>query len=75
MQELEVLFPQVMKNYVATLKDDFNIEKIIAGKIAAIPPTTLKKYLEPMIWKPFLAYGIISGFITGLLQILLISIL
>ncbi len=75
MQELEILFPQVMKNYAATLKNDFDIEKIITQKIAAIPSTTLKEYLEPVILKPFLVYGIITGFITGLLQILLISLL
>jgi uncharacterized membrane protein YheB (UPF0754 family) len=77
MQELEVLFPQVMKNYAANLKSEFDIEKIISQKIGNISPESI----EPLFYKEmskslrrFKLIGAITGFIIGFFQAILLLI-
>ena len=40
--ELEQLFPEIMKNYMGRLQEDFNIEQIVTDKIAAYPPAEIE---------------------------------
>jgi len=42
MTELEELFPVIMKNYVAHLKNDLDLERIVVDKIANFFPTSWK---------------------------------
>jgi uncharacterized membrane protein YheB (UPF0754 family) len=47
--ELEQLFPEIMKNYMGRLQEDFNIEEMVTSKIAAIPPAVIETaFLEMM---------------------------
>ena len=77
MAELEVLFPQVMKNYAANLKSEFDIEKIITQKIADLVPESIEPLFYRELSKPlkqFKLIGAIAGFIIGLLQLILLLV-
>lgn len=69
MQELEELFPTVMKNYFGRLQQEVNIEGVLHAKLAEIPPqrieADLKKLLAPE-WKKAKMMGAITGFVTSL---------
>ena len=74
MNELSTLFPQVMKNYAANLKNDIDIEKIVREKIAAFPQDQLEKILYRKMAKEFRMIkmiGAATGFLIGLIQVLL----
>ena len=78
MEELEVLFPQVMKNYAANLKSEFDIEKIITQKIGNLAPVSIESVFCREMSKPlrrFKLIGAITGFIIGLLQAILLFII
>jgi uncharacterized membrane protein YheB (UPF0754 family) len=74
MQELESLFPQVMKQFAANLKNDPKVEEMITSKLAAIPP----QKLETMLSAPLRAIGLlgaITGFVVGCLQLVFILLI
>jgi uncharacterized membrane protein YheB (UPF0754 family) len=74
MQELESLFPQVMKQFAANLKNDPKVEEMITSKLAAISP----QKLETMLSAPLRAIGLlgaITGFVVGCLQLVLILLI
>jgi uncharacterized membrane protein YheB (UPF0754 family) len=73
MKELADLFPLIMANYVAHLKDDLDLEKIVVAKIANFSSDRLETMLNQIITKEFRFVEIIGaalGFFIGLLQIL-----
>jgi len=76
--ELEQLFPEIMKNYMGRLKEDFDIEQIVTGKIAAYPPAGIEKaFLQTMnkeLTRVKLLGGLL-GFIIGLLQVIIMLLL
>ena len=74
MKELEDLFPLIMKNYVQNIKNDLDIERIVAEKIVDFSSERLEQMLNQVLTKEFRLVEIISaawGFFIGLLQILL----
>lgn len=74
MKELEELFPVIMKNYVAHLKNDLDLEKIVADKIANFSSDRLEIMLNQILTKEFRFVEVIGaalGFFIGLLQIFL----
>ena len=74
MGELEVLFPQVMKNYATNLKSEFDIEKIITQKIGNLAPESIEPLFYREMSKPlarFKLIGAITGFIIGGLHVIL----
>jgi uncharacterized membrane protein YheB (UPF0754 family) len=74
MQELEELFPVIMKNYVANLKNDLDLERIVVDKIAAFSSDKLESMLNQFLTKEFRFVEVIGaalGFLIGLLQIML----
>ena len=74
MKELEDLFPVIMKNYVAHLKDDLDLEKIVVDKIANFSSDRLETMLNQILTKEFRFVEVIGaalGFFIGLLQIFL----
>jgi uncharacterized membrane protein YheB (UPF0754 family) len=74
MQELEILFPQVMNSFAGHLQDELDLEKIVTEKVAAFSSDKLENILYQIMSKEFhfveLLGGII-GFIIGLLQVLI----
>jgi uncharacterized membrane protein YheB (UPF0754 family) len=74
MKELEELFPVIMKNYVANLRNDLDLERIVVEKIASFSADRLENMLNEFLTKEFRFVEIIGaalGFLIGLLQILL----
>jgi uncharacterized membrane protein YheB (UPF0754 family) len=74
MTELEELFPVIMKNYVAHLKNDLDLERIVVDKIASFSSDKLETMLNQILTKEFRFVEVIGaalGFFIGLLQIFL----
>ncbi|HEV9035142.1 MAG TPA: DUF445 domain-containing protein, partial [Puia sp.] len=74
MSELEQLFPIIMKNYVANLRHDLDLERIVVEKIAGFSAHRLEALLNEFLTKEFRFVEIIGaalGFLIGLLQIAL----
>ncbi|HEX9508882.1 MAG TPA: DUF445 family protein [Puia sp.] len=74
MKELEELFPVIMKNYVAHLKNDLDLERIVVDKIANFSSDRLETMLNQILTKEFRFVEVIGaalGFFIGLLQIFL----
>jgi len=74
MTELQELFPIIMKNYVAHLKNDLDLEKIVVDKIANFSSDRLETMLNQILTKEFRFVEVIGaalGFLIGVVQILL----
>ncbi|MBS1654179.1 MAG: DUF445 family protein [Bacteroidetes bacterium] len=74
MQELDILFPQVMKNYTTNLKADLDLEKIVVEKVAAFSSDKLESILYQIMAKEFRfveIIGAVLGFLIGLIQVLI----
>ena len=74
MTELEELFPVIMKIYVAHLKNDLDLERIVVDKIANFSSDKLETMLNQILTKEFRFVEVIGaalGFFIGLLQIFL----
>lgn len=74
MQELETLFPQVMKQFASNLKNDPGIEKLITTKLLAISPHQLKQALSKQLHYAAML-GAVTGFVVGVLQLILILLI
>ena len=74
MQELETLFPQLMKSYAGHLKEELDLEKIVIEKVSAFSTDKLESILYQIMSKEFrfveLLGGVI-GFMIGILQVLI----
>lgn len=74
MNELEEIFPIVMKDYMNNLKHDLDLERIVIDKVAAFSTDKLESILYGIMSKEFRFVEIIGGvlgFLIGLLQVLL----
>jgi uncharacterized membrane protein YheB (UPF0754 family) len=74
MQELETLFPQIMKNYAGQLQTELDLEKIVTEKVAAFSTEKLESILYQIMNKEFRFVEIIGGiigFTIGIIQILI----
>lgn len=72
MEELEELFPQLMKNYSGTLKQQLDLEQIVTEKVKAFSSDKLESILYQVMAKEFRFVEIIGGvlgFLIGLLQV------
>ncbi len=74
MKEIELLFPQVMKQYAAKLKDELDLEHIVIKKVAAFSSDKLEEVLYQIMSKEFRfveIIGAVIGFIIGLVQVII----
>ncbi len=74
MEELEVLFPVILKNYTSHLREDLDLESIVTDKIANFSSGKLELMLNRILTKEFRFVEVIGaalGFFIGLLQIFL----
>lgn len=74
MQELEALFPQIMRSYASQLQTELDLEKIVSEKVAAFSATKLESILFQIMGKEFRfveILGGIIGFLIGLVQVLI----
>ncbi|HTR28821.1 MAG TPA: DUF445 family protein [Puia sp.] len=74
MQELEELFPVILQRYVSHLREDLDLERIVAEKIAGFSNDRLETMLNEFLTKEFRFVEVIGaalGFLIGLLQVLI----
>lgn len=72
--ELELLFPVIMKNYMGSLQQELDLEKIVIEKVAGFSSDKLEEILNSIMSKEFRFVEIIGGvlgFVIGLLQVLI----
>lgn len=74
MHEIEILFPQVMKQFAGNLKTELDLEHIVIKKVAGFSSDKLEEILYQIMSKEFRFVEIIGGvigFIIGVVQVLL----
>jgi uncharacterized membrane protein YheB (UPF0754 family) len=77
MNEIEELFPQVMRQFAGELKNDLNIEQMVVTKIDNISPEKLESLLYQNLAKEFrllLAGSSIIRLLIGRLQLVIIAL-
>ena len=78
MQELDNLFPQVITQFADGFKSELDMEKLVSKKLSGIPPAYIKEMLTKNLSKElrvFKLLGALTGFIIGVLSIILIILL
>ena len=75
MQEIGILFPEIMKQFAANLTNELDLEKIVIQKVMGLSPDKLEKELYKGLSKELRWVGIIGaiiGFFIGVLQVVII---
>jgi uncharacterized membrane protein YheB (UPF0754 family) len=75
MQEIEILFPQVIKQFAGNLINEQDLEKILVQKLNSFSSEKLETIICQSLSKEFRLIemiGAIAGFIIGLAQILIL---
>ena len=78
MQELEILFPQLMTSYAGHLQEELDLEKIVTEKVSAFSSDKLENILYQIMSKEFRFVEILGGvigFIIGIVQVLITFLL
>jgi uncharacterized membrane protein YheB (UPF0754 family) len=73
-KELEEMFPLLMKQYMASLQKDLDLEKIVVDKVGKFSSNKLEEILNQIMSTEFRfveIIGAVLGFIIGLLQVFL----
>jgi uncharacterized membrane protein YheB (UPF0754 family) len=74
LKELEILFPEIMKQFAGNMKNELEIGKIVAGKLSAIAPEKLENSIAEQL--RFIAVsGAITGFLVGLIQLVIMLLI
>ncbi len=74
MDEIENLFPMVMKQYAGNLKSELDLEHIVIKKVAGFSSNKLEEILYQIMSKEFRfveIIGAVIGFIIGVVQIII----
>ncbi len=74
MNEIESLFPAVMKQYAANLKTELDLEHIVISKVAGFSSDKLEEVLYQIMSKEFRfveIIGAVIGLLIGLIQVLI----
>jgi uncharacterized membrane protein YheB (UPF0754 family) len=73
-EELTILFPVMMKNYMGTLKSQLDLEKIVVEKVSQFSTDKFEEILNQIMAKEFKfieVIGAVLGFVIGLVQVVL----
>lgn len=74
LKELEEIFPTLMKQYIATLQHDLNLENLIADKVSGLSLGKMEDMLQQILSPQFRLIkimGAVLGFIIGVVQVLI----
>jgi len=74
MSEMELLLPQLIRQYVDSHQNDLDLEKIVTGKVSGFSSDKLEEILNSIMKKEFRFVEIIGGvlgFIIGIIQVLI----
>jgi uncharacterized membrane protein YheB (UPF0754 family) len=72
LEELEALFPPLMKQYAQHLEEDLDLEKIVVDKVSNFSSDKLESILFQIMAKEFRfveIIGAVVGFLIGLVQV------
>ncbi|MFM2360315.1 MAG: hypothetical protein RLY16_2308 [Bacteroidota bacterium] len=74
LQELESLFPILMKNYMGKMQSELDLEKIVRDKVSSFSSEKLEDILQQITKKEFQFLELIGGFfglLIGIIQVLI----
>lgn len=74
LREIQQLFPQVISRFAGNLKTDLDVKGLVTSRIENISPSSMAQFAKSELALPiraFLLLGALTGFLTGLLLILL----
>lgn len=74
MKELELIFPQLMKQFAGNLKSELDLEHIVINKVSNFSSDKLEELLYQIMSKEFRfveIIGAVIGFIIGIVQIII----
>ncbi len=74
MKELELIFPQLMKQFAGNLKTELDLEHIVINKVSSFSSDKLEELLYQIMSKEFRfveIIGAVIGFIIGIVQIII----
>lgn len=74
MEEIEQLFPEMMKQYMTKLQSDLDLEKIVVDKVNGFSTDKLEEILQKIMNKEFRFVEIIGGvlgLVIGIVQVLI----
>lgn len=74
MNEMEVLLPQIIHQYVDSHKEELDLEKIVSDKVSGFSSDKLEEILNAIMKKEFRFVELIGGvlgFIIGIVQVLI----
>lgn len=75
MIEIDLLFPLIIRNYMSTLKKEIRLDTIIASRINAIPPKTIRLQFFKYARKEIFYFRLIcslSGFMMGIFTVIVL---
>jgi uncharacterized membrane protein YheB (UPF0754 family) len=73
-EELEELFPVIMKNYMGTLQSELDLERIVIEKVSLFSTDKFEEILNQIMSKEFKfieLIGAVLGFLIGIVQVVL----
>ncbi len=73
-EELELLFPVIMKNYMGTLQSELDLEQIVTEKVSLFSTDKFEEILNQIMSKEFKfieLIGAVLGFLIGIFQVAL----
>ena len=73
LKEIEDLFPQVLKQFAGNLREELNIETMVANKITNVSAAQVETALLPAL-RYFQISGAITGLIVGSINLLIFLI-
>ncbi len=74
LDELEILFPQVMESYTANISNEIDLQQIITDKIQLLPDEKIKFFVKQSFSKQLQnieILGAVSGFVTGTIAVVI----
>ncbi len=75
LEELQSLFPELIKNYINGLKEDVDLEAVVTSKIESFQVNDLKEIIRNNFGKQLTYLGISStviGFVIGVFQLFIV---
>jgi uncharacterized membrane protein YheB (UPF0754 family) len=74
MEELKVIFPEMIRKYIKNLESEMNLEQMVTAKVAKFSSEKMESILIQIMSKEFRFVEIIGGvlgFLIGILQIII----
>jgi uncharacterized membrane protein YheB (UPF0754 family) len=74
MEEIKILFPQVMGQFASNLKTELDLEQLVTQKLMSVSPEKIEEAASSALtreFRLFKLYGAVTGFIIGLVQVLI----